>query len=254
MAKPSVTAVITAMTDDERPFILDTLSSMIGDPYLGQILICVEVNNNWIAEVIDQFDDDRMQTLYLPMMVVSAARNRAVELAKYEWVAFCDGDDIWCPGKTSAQLEVAYRKKADFVGSDHYLADENGEIKACALACYIPMPSSWLLKTSTLLEHPFDEKIGQGQDGEWWLRTHSAVKKVRCANKLIKYRVRPNSLSSSRSSKKRKALIVQLASFPMLSKLVYAASYLLWFIARKDEYVWHTKSWGTNPALVNSTA
>ena len=247
--EPKVSAVVTAMTDAEKPFIADTLNSMTDDPYLGQILVCVEQNNSWIAPIVDQSNDKRIQILYLPMMIVSAARNRGVEVADFEWIAFCDGDDMWCPGKTRIQLAVGCQEKASFIGTDHYLADENGRIRACALACYIPMPSSWLVEKSILIAHPFNENVRQGQDGEWWIRTHPTVKKVRCPIKLIKYRVRPNSLSSLRPSKKRKALVVQAASIPILDKVIFGITYLLWYFFRKDEYRWRDKSWGKNPAL-----
>ena len=249
MNNSKVTVVVTAMTDAERPFVSDTLKAISGDPCLGQVLICVEKDNEWIAPIVDQHYDHRVQILYLPMMILSAARNRAVELARCEWVAFCDGDDVWCPGKLNVQLEIAEEQNADFIGTDHFLTDEDGNIKACALARFIPMPSSWLVKTSVMLEHPFDETVRQGQDGEWWVRTHQLVKKVRCSSKLLKYRVRSNSLSSKRPSKKRKALIVQLASFPILSKLVYWATYLMWYVDRRDEYLWYEKSWGDQPAV-----
>lgn len=38
---------------------------------------------------------------------VSYARNAGAAMATAEWVAFCDADDIWLPGKLEKQLEVA---------------------------------------------------------------------------------------------------------------------------------------------------
>ncbi len=245
--EPNVTAVITAMTDAEQSFLSDTLEAVVRDSCLGQILICVEENNTWINPLLEQFEDDRIEALFLPMMILSAARNHGVREAKYDWIAFCDGDDVWCKNKTRHQLKIAIKEKAHFVGADHYLISEKGITRACALSLYIPMPSSWLVLRKTMLDFPFDESIRQGQDGEWWLRTHQYIKKARCAKRLLKYRVRPSSLSSSRPSKRKKALIVRLGSVELIGKLIFGATYILWLIGRKNEYVWNNRKWGVMP-------
>ena len=46
--------------------------------------------------------------------------------SKTEWVAFCDGDDVWCKGKTSAQRAFAEKNNAVLSAADHYLTDEKG--------------------------------------------------------------------------------------------------------------------------------
>lgn len=46
---------------------------------------------------------------------VAAARNRGVELAKYEYLGFIDQDDCWSPGKWLLQLQVLRESKVDYV-------------------------------------------------------------------------------------------------------------------------------------------
>jgi hypothetical protein len=99
-----VTAIITAMTDDEQPFLLETVSSVVADSSIGQIILCIDEENTWIDEALSTFSEDsRLVILRLPMAFVGAVRNRALDHVELPWVAYCDGDDTWCKGKTHAQ-------------------------------------------------------------------------------------------------------------------------------------------------------
>jgi glycosyltransferase involved in cell wall biosynthesis len=53
------------------------------------------------------------------------ARNRGVEAARGEWVAFLDDDDLWSPDKLRAQLDAAERATASFVYSGVIAIDED---------------------------------------------------------------------------------------------------------------------------------
>ena len=176
-----VSGIVTAMTDAERPFLAECLNAVISDRGIAHVILCVRDSNTWIAEVLKSVrTDSRLQIIRLPAMPPGNVRNEALKYVKTEWVAYCDGDDVWCHGKTLAQRAHAAKNECDFVGGDHYLTDESGQVRAVALAMYLPMPSSWLVTcTETMQAHPFeDEKYLSGvEDHNWWFKTKGAFRR-----------------------------------------------------------------------------
>ncbi|AFY71624.1 glycosyl transferase family 2 [Thalassoporum mexicanum PCC 7367] len=243
--RQDVTAIITAMTDGEKPFLRDATAAVLADPCIGQVIICVAEQNNWLDSSLgDLAHDPRLEILKMPLMPPGMVRNRAIDQVKHAWIAFCDGDDIWCEGKTAIQLDYAIETGSDLVGADHYLTDEHGKILAFALGRFISMPSSWLVRTEVMQEHRFNGSLKTGSDGEWWCRTDGAIRKSRCPQMLLKYRVRLGSVSSVTPSKRRKAQIVYWASMPVFNLAVLSISWGLWQLTRQKKYLWH-KSWGS---------
>ena len=46
-------------------------------------------------QIVEQINDPRIRIINKPNGGVSSARNRGIKEAKYEWIAFLDGDDLW---------------------------------------------------------------------------------------------------------------------------------------------------------------
>ncbi|WAL59908.1 family 2 glycosyl transferase [Thermocoleostomius sinensis] len=248
-----VAAIITAMTDGEEPFLLETLEATLTDPSIGQIILCIEEKNAWLDRILGSLKEDpRLEIVHMPMAFLGAVRNHALNFVRMHWVAYCDGDDVWCTGKTFIQRRWADATKSDFVGADHALINEDGKLCAFTLARNIPMPSSWLVRTEIMKQYPFQDSLPSVEDGEWWIRTKDAVRKSRCPKVLLKYRVRSGSLSSNTPSKKRKARIVSFASLPILRQITLL-TWCIWLATRQEEYVW-LKSWGQRPSSISTHA
>lgn len=249
-----VTAIITSMTDGEKPFICEAVTAVLSDPCIIHVILCIEKKNDWIEKEIGSFmADPRLQIIRFPIMLCGAIRNKALNMVKTPWVTYCDADDVWCKGKTLIQQTFASRMGCDFVGADHYLTDEAGKIRAFALARYMPMLSSWLVRTEIMRKYPFNETMCTGSDGEWWYRTTNIIQKARCPKMLLRYRVRTESLSSLTNSKIRKAKIVTFAKIPVLGLSVLFLTFCTWLIGRKNHYMW-SESWGPEPHTLKNQA
>lgn len=239
--RPEVTAIVTCMTDAERPFIREALRSVHDQTTPCEAIMVVEASNRWIDGVVAEFPDVRV--LRTPQCWAGAARNAGVAAARTGFVAFLDGDDVWLPAKTSRQLAFLRAGGADFVGVDHLLMTEEGGVFAYALARHLPMPSAWMARRDTMLRHPFDPAVAHGlEDGVWWKGTWSLVPKFRLPEPLIRYRVRRQSMSTATSSKRRKLALSRLSALPTARPLLLAATYSLHKVSRRSDYV-AVKEW-----------
>ncbi len=241
---PDVTAIVTCMSDAERPFLTETLQSVRNQTVLCETIVVVLESNAWIDEVSEALPG--LRVVRRPPGWAGAARNSGVEAATTEFIAFLDGDDVWLPTKTEKQVALMKSGHRDFVGVDHMLTREEGQVYAYGLALHLPMPSAWMVRRDTMISHPFDPDV-RTEDVAWWLSTWNLVRKYRLPEPLIKYRVRRLSLSTGNPSKRRKLAFARLSTLPMTRWLLLAATCMLHRLSRRTYYA-PLKGWGVNSA------
>lgn len=92
------------------------VNSVLNQTYQDfEIIIVDDCSTDGSVEVIKSMTDPRIRLVELEENGgACAARNRGVEEAKGEWIAFQDSDDEWLPEKLQKQLEQLEREQADF--------------------------------------------------------------------------------------------------------------------------------------------
>lgn len=74
----------------------------------------------------------------------NVARNRAVELARFDCIAMLDDDDVWLPGKMRTQLEILDRQPdAGYVFSDFHILREGRPLMPQGLSTWGIPASEW---------------------------------------------------------------------------------------------------------------
>ena len=80
------------------PYLRECLDSVLAQTFTDWEAICVDDGStDGSGSILDEYAarDSRFRIIHQPNAGVSAARNKGLDVAKGEWVAFLDGDDIW---------------------------------------------------------------------------------------------------------------------------------------------------------------
>ena len=126
---PLVSVVIPTFNTPAK-YLLQSISSVLKQTYNNIELVIVDDSSDFPFSGVDkQILSDRITWVRSRVNSgVSAARNRGVELARGNWVAFLDADDWWDPKKISKQisaLEITSTKWS-YVGAN--ITDSKGSV------------------------------------------------------------------------------------------------------------------------------
>ncbi len=241
-----VSVVMTAMTDKERPWVMEALDSVLSQSVKPDaVIVHVELANTWIEDDLKTsahpVEAARLVQVHrIPMARLGAVRNSGTQKAKTTWVAFMDGDDVWEPKKLERQLDAVRRHpEVSFVGTDFVFIDERGKRFGYANGSN-PTPSSWMVRRDLMLQHPFPPDAKVGEDYFWLIATRPVSKRVRVPEVLVRYRIRGSSISSVEHGRTRqrklRELAAQVASYAVVRYPVMAATYLRYLLGRGTTY------------------
>lgn len=165
------------------------MESVLSQSYSDLELIVVDDGStDETRELVASFSDPRVRYVYQENGGACKARNRGVQEARGELVAFQDSDDEWLPGKLEKQVAFLKEQDADMVycALDSYF--ESGEKECVIPASYPPIrqesmktvkqmlfsgtvvTQTILVRTDKAREIPFDESMPRYQEWEWSVR------------------------------------------------------------------------------------
>jgi glycosyltransferase involved in cell wall biosynthesis len=102
----SVSVIIPAY--NAEPHIAETLNSVLAQTFTDlEVIVVDDGSTDCTAKIVEKMAraDKRVSLLSQQNAGVAAARNAGMKVARGEWLAFLDADDIWYPQKLDRQLQ-----------------------------------------------------------------------------------------------------------------------------------------------------
>ena len=212
---PKVSVVIPAY--NISAYIAETMDSVLAQTFQNYEIILVNdgsKDTEKLESALEPYFDDIVYAKQ-ENAGAAAARNKAINLARGELIAFLDGDDIWLPRFLESQIGFLEKNELEMVYADAEIFGEQlfegrsfmqdapsaSEVTPTSLinaSCNV-ITSATLLKKKLLEKFGlFDVKMRRGQDFDLWFRLAKNGAKIGYQREvLIKYRVREDNLSGT---------------------------------------------------------
>lgn len=209
---PKVSVIIPVYNGEKT--IRETVESVLNQTLSDfELIIIDDGSTDSTLDVLSTIKDSRLKVVSYSNAGVSASRNRGIELASGEYIAFLDADDFWTPDKLEFQVKaLAANPQASVVyswadcideanqllGIDHHFT-VNGNILTRLLVsnCIAGSASSVLARREVFVEvGNFDETLTHAEDWDMWLRLAARYEFVVVPIPQILYRITDTSASS----------------------------------------------------------
>lgn len=216
----------------------------------------------------------------IPFSIVKGEKNcgsnkafeRLTKMAKSDYVAYCDQDDVWLPDKIETLVAVAESTGAKLVCGDMFVIDGNSKLVAKSISEVRPhhvfydgkdqfeylCSRNFVVGCTTLVVTSFAKKVVPFPNEfvhDWWLALNATLhgRVIIVKEQLIKYRIHGNNQTGVMTGvvkkddylekKIRSALarsVLLLSCFQHTDKLIYIQVFNEYAKAREDYFMNHT--------------
>lgn len=206
-------SVIIPVYNAEK-YLEKTLNSALSQTYQNiEIVLVDDRSNDNSASIIQKYQKRDPRIIYYCQqtnMGAGHARNKALELAKGQFVAFLDADDVWKEDKLNRQLALLKKKNGCFSFTAIEMIDGEGKIikgkrKVREQVNYRFLLSNTMIPTSSVLvdrcvKGDFRLHLRRGgQDYATWLKLlRDGTIAYGINEALVQYRIDGKSLSSNK--------------------------------------------------------
>lgn len=221
----------------------NTIDSALNQSFQDfEIVIVNDGSTDNSVKVVEQFKDSRIRLIHQENQGVSAARNRGIKEAKYNWICFLDADDLWkenhlqefvnmiklfpddkvfCTSHTKSKLKKKY---APVMIKGYEIIEDYFEI-VMKHVDFFWTGAVCIHKSVFKKVGEFPEGINRGEDLALWARIGKDNQIIRSLNLTVTYRIdSENKLTGgTKKSNYKKSIIsiIDLKNKKGLERLYY---------------------------------
>lgn len=188
---------------------LAAINSVLKQTYTDiEVIVVDDGSTDNTKEVLSEIKDERFHYIYQQNVGACIARNHGIELAKGDYIAFHDSDDIWHTDKLEKQLAALLNSGADlvFCKLNEFYGNEIKRIipEDISAGFLDPVINLFGIGTQTLLAKrevfdniKFDKHMPRFQEFELLVRVADKYKLYCVDEGLVDYYIGEDSISSN---------------------------------------------------------
>ena len=249
---PKVSVVIP--TYNSAAYLPETIASVTAQSFQYFEIVIVDDGSTDQTKSVVEKSDRRIKYVFQEHSGIPAkARNKALDLARGEFVAFLDSDDLWESEKLERQVQVMERQpeisvcftdhstfgafednrtafdharrnldrlEKKRIGADSYLITSPTLLEDCLMRGPIPLWTSTILLRRACLEAvgKFNEEMPLDDDTQMWLRLAKQCRVGYIDKVLARRRIRASSITAGINQ--RKEFVYSLRSLETLDQWI----------------------------------
>ena len=233
---PKVSIIIPAYNAEST--IIFTINSVQKQTYTDfEAIVIDDGSTDRTAKIVREIIDARIKLFCYKNEGLPVARNRGVDLAKGEYIAFLDADDLWTPDKLEQQLAALEADpEAGVVYSQTCCIDRQGNflyncepvyfqgnvLKELLLTNFLHNGSNLLIRREAIeTVGGFDRDLNSCEDWDYYLRLAERYSFAVVPKYQIFYRQTENNMSSNVARMKQAGYIVlerAYQKYPLLER------------------------------------
>jgi glycosyltransferase involved in cell wall biosynthesis len=214
MKKPLVSVIIP--TYNSADYIEEALESVFEQTFQDfEIIVIDDGSTDGTGEILKKYGE-RVKYLFQENGGPASARNRGIRIARGEYIAFLDADDLWVSTKLEKQVSLFHQRKHlgmvttgacsfDEKGVFGYSTDKRKTLMVGDIARNIFLRSNIGTPTVMVRKEVFDsigffeENIRQAEDDNMWIRITAHYDVELIDEALIKIRNHPGRMTLNKS-------------------------------------------------------